>query len=83
MLRERNRSTVKVGGLHSYSVTISCVYTTATLACMINLLVNRYRHPNVVDLMGFVNTSEAIHMSALVFEYLPRGSLFHNLHKVS
>lgn len=37
----------------------------------------KYRHPNLVDLMGYCTTT----LTALVYEYLPMGSLYHNIHE--
>ena len=39
----------------------------------------RFRHPNLVGLMGFHNTSDKL---ALVYEYLEEGSLYSHLHDV-
>ena len=36
-------------------------------------------HPNVVELMGYHDSTECM---ALVYEFVERGSLYDNLHRV-
>lgn len=60
--------------MHAYMQFNLPTVITSTLLC-------RYRHPNLVDLMGFCVHAEQ-QMTALVYEYLPDGSLYHSLHKV-
>ena len=62
-----------------------CTLLAATVTATCNhvhvymiLFMSRYRHPNLVELMGICRSE----VTALVYEYMTRGSLYHNLHNI-
>ena len=40
---------------------------------------DRFRHQNIVELMGFCNSDE---VSAILYRYMENGSLYDHLHEV-
>ena len=54
-----------------------CIAKTLKLSSVV--ATGRYQHPNIVSLIGFSTPP----ISAIVYEYVPGGSLFDRLHKVT
>ena len=59
-------------------VSIGCSLIARLLANAL-YCINRFRHPNLVELMGYHKSDIKM---ALVYEYLPGGSLYFHLHDV-
>lgn len=55
------------------------VHVCACIQLICIIFYNRFRHSNVVDMMGYACDDD---MSAIVYAYMPNGSLYDKLHKV-
>ena len=65
--------------LTKYIVYNNYRYTVLMVSIVPAIYTYRLRHPNVVELMGYHDSPECM---ALVYEFVERGSLYDNLHKV-
>lgn len=70
----------KVAQLHAEITALTKYYGTASdIEIYPMMVIFRFRHPHLVELMGFHRSTN---MVALVYEYLEEGSLYSHLHDV-